>query len=298
MDHSLISLPPLEGLIAVLAAAASGSFTQAAETLGLTHGAISRRVASVEAWLGTALFERHARGVRVTPAGRRFVSEIEAALFRIGRTADQWRPRRVLETLRISVLPSFAKLWLIPRIGMLQGEPPDLRLEVLVEHRLSSLDARESDLVVRYGLGGWPSIRAHLLFDEHLSPVAIPSIARRVGRNASTSVIANEPLLHDSNTGQWRAWLAGGGVRYKPRQVDRRFEDYDLVLAAAEAGLGVALLRRPFAEDWLRSGRLVPLSMRELKNPASHFVGIRRNETRPSVLSLVERFALCAHPLR
>lgn len=294
MTYSLPSLPPLEGLTAVLAAAEAGSFTGAAEALGVTHAAISRRVAVVEAWLGTTLFERQGRGVALTPAGRRFAAEVEDALSRIEQVADRWRPRRGGEVVRLSLVPSFAKLWVLPRMAALQGDPPDVRVELLIEHRPLDLEAREADLVVRYGRGGWPGVDAHLLFHEHLAPAARPALAARIGAAASAAQIARHPLIHDSDTRQWRDWLGAEDVRYRPRQIDRRFENYDMVLAAAEAGLGVCLIRLPLAEDWLTSGKLVRLSDRQSKNPASHFLGMRHGEARPAVLDLAKRMTeLC-----
>lgn len=273
----------------MLAAADAGSFTAAAEALGVTHAAVSRRVAVVEAWLGTPVFERRGRGVVLTPAGRRFASEVEGALNRIEQVADRWRPRRGGEVVRLSLVPSFAKLWLLPRMAGLQGDPPQVRVELLIEHRQLDLDAKEADLVVRYGRGNWPGLDAQLLFHEHLAPAASPTLAERIGAGASAVRIARHPLIHDSDTRQWRDWLAAEDVRYRPRQIDRRFEDYDMVLAAAEAGLGVCLVRLPFAEEWLTSGKLVLLSDRRSRNPDSHFVGMRHGESRPAVVELAKR---------
>lgn len=284
-------LPPLDGLTAVLAAIRAGSFTAAAEELGLTHGAVSRRIQSVERWLGTPLFERHARGVRATPAGQRFAREVEQALATISQSAERWRPRRELETARISVVPSFAKLWLLPRLRTLQGTPPEVRIELSIEHRLASLEGREVDLAIRYGAGSWPGLRTHLLMRETLFPVAAADIAERLGRRATAERIVHEPLLHDSDTAQWRAWLTSCGLRYRPRASDRRFEDYDLVLAAAEAGLGIALMRAPLAQPALESGHLVRLSGHAIDNPASHWIVMRAEEDRSTILRLVERMS-------
>ncbi len=285
------TLPPLDGLAAVQAAIRTGSFTAAAEELNLTHGAISRRVQAIEHWLGTPLFERHARGVRATPAGQRFAREVEQALATISQSAEHWKPRRELETVRISVVPSFAKLWLLRRLAELQGSPAQVRIDLAIEHRLSNIQGREADLAIRYGAGHWPGLRAHLLLRETLFPVAAPALARRLGTDAPCERIAQEPLLHDSDTAHWRAWLASGGHRYRPRASDRRFEDYDVVLAAAEAGLGVALMRSPLALSAIAEGRLVQVSQRTITNPASHWIVTRSGEERHAVLRLVERMA-------
>lgn len=287
--HSLPALPPLDGLLAVVAAARSGSFTDAAEELGLSHGAISRRVQGVEAWLGTALFERHARGTRLTPAGQRFVHTVEQAFGSIARAAEQWRPHRGVHTLRISVVPSLARLWLLPRLAALQGTPPDLFLDVTVDHRAVDLRDGEVDLAIRYGAGSWPDLQATLLFREQLVPVAAPALATTLGRNAAPSAILQHSLLHDSDASQWRSWFLHAGLTYRPRVRDRRFEDYDLVLEAAAAGIAVALLRLPLARAWLDAGRLRRVSSRSLDNPSAHFVVHRRGDVRPPVQLLVSR---------
>ena len=291
MDHSLPNLPPLEGLVAVLAAAETGSLTRAAESLGVTHGAISRRVAAVEAWLGTPIFERHGRGVRPTPAGQRFTRQVQQALGALEQTSERWRPRHGRTTVRLSVVPSFAKLWLLPRLSSLLDILPGVRVELIVEHRTADLDASEADAVVRYGRGDWSGLHVRHLFSETLLPVGSPALAGRLGKEPTVEALSRCALIHDSDTSQWRSWFADVGVHYRPRIEDRKFEDYDLVLAAAEGSLGLALLRLPLAQAWLDSGKLVPVSNRSRPNPLRHYVAHRRNETRDGVLKFVD--ALC-----
>jgi DNA-binding transcriptional LysR family regulator len=288
----------LDGLIAVIAANRTGSFTAAAESLELTHGAVSRRVQAVERWLGTPLFERHGRGVRATPAGQRFVAQMEQALASIRESADRWRPRRDLPTIRISVVPSFARLWLLPRLQALQESPAQRRIELLVEHRLADLSTGQSDLSVRYGKGQWRDVRARLLFAEELFPVAAPELAAKLGSNARPARLAEEALLHDSDTSQWRAWLAGNGVRFRAKAADRRFEDYDLVLAAAQAGLGIALLRSPLADEALAAGRLVRVARPAIGNAAGHYLATSRGEDRASVLQVADKLLAMTAALR
>lgn len=286
--HSSQTLPPLDGLTAVVAAHRTGSFTAAAESLELTHGAVSRRVQAVERWLGTPLFERHGRGVRTTPAGQRFVAQVEQALGAIRDSADRWRPRRELPTVRISVVPSFARLWLMPRLPALQESPARRRIELLVEHRVADLAAGESDLSVRYGRGQWRGAHAQLLFSEQLFPVAAAEWAASLGSQAKPARLAEMPLLHDSDTSQWRAWLGEHGVRFRAKAADRRFEDYDLVLAAAQAGLGIALLRSPLADQALAQSGLVRVSKYAIRNVAGHYVVSSAAEDRSAVLQVAD----------
>ena len=295
MDHSFSALPPLDGLRAMLVSGETGSFTLAAEVLGLTHGAVSRRVAAVEAWLGVAVFERHGRGVRLTPAGQRFTRQVRQALEALEQTSERWRPGRGRSTVRLSVVPSFAKLWLIPRLAGLLEVLPDIRIELTADHRTVDLAADEADLVIRYGSGEWPGLQARHLFSESLLPAGAPGVVERLGRAPDDEALARRPLLHDSDSSQWRAWFARGGTRYRPKPDDRRFEDYDLVLAAAEGGLGLALVRLPLAKSWLASGRLVAASSRRVENPLGHYVAHRRDEHRPGVLRLADALCSLAH---
>ncbi|HVF17123.1 MAG TPA: LysR substrate-binding domain-containing protein, partial [Steroidobacteraceae bacterium] len=268
------SLPSLEGILAVIAAHETGSFSGAADRLGITHGAVSRRVQAVEHWLATPLFERGARGVQVTPAGQRFIATAQQALATIRESADRWRPVRAQPVVRVSVVPSFARLWLMSRMTFLQGQPADVRIELQLEHRAVDLSADEADISVRYGKGAGKDVRGKLLFREHLYPVAAPSLAKQLGANAKPDRIAELPLLHDSDTRQWRAWLDAAGSRFRNHTHDRRFEDYDLVLAACEAGLGIALLRAPLADSYVNSGRLVQTSKRAIPNVHAHYLTI------------------------
>lgn len=292
--HSLSSLPPLDGISALLAAADGGSFTAAAESLGLTHGSVSRRIAGLETWLGTPLFERHGRGVRLTPAGQRFAADARGALGALQGSAEQWRPWQGRQTVRLSVVPSFARLWLMPRLAGVERD--DIHVDLILEHRRSDLDAREADLAIRYGKGSWEGLQARPLFDETLVPVAAPSLAERLGTDARGADILTAPLLHDSDISQWRAWLDEADIRYRPRWQDRRFEDYDTVVIAAEAGLGVALLRLPLAEHALARGTVRAVSKRTLRNPAGHCVCVRQGETRGAVLTLADRLIAASIP--
>ncbi|MGK6318005.1 LysR substrate-binding domain-containing protein [Sphingomonas sp. DT-204] len=285
--HASPDLPPLDGLSALLAAADGGSFTAAAQMLGLTHGSVSRRISVLEAWLGTRLFERHGRGVRLTPAGQRFTNDARAALGGLHRSTEQWRPWQGRQTVRLSVVPSFARLWMLPRLA--QIELADIRIELILDHRPSDLDAREADLAVRYGLGNWEGVHVSELFAETLVPAAAPALADQLGGDVPVKTLLSAPLIHDSDTSQWRAWLAAANIRYRPRWQDRRFEDYDTVVVAAQAGLGVALLRLPLVQEVVDQGGLRPISTRSTVNPAKHFICTRENESRAAVLEVADR---------
>lgn len=239
--HSLpTSLPPIECLTAALEAMRSGSFSAAAATLGVSHAAVSRRVAGAEAWAGGRLFDRHGRGVRPTPEGQRLLTRIQQHFNEIDALVDRSRQPRVRETVRLAVTPSFARYWLLPRLQRLEGK--DLRIEVLASQQHTAIGGGEVDLAIRYGRGGWGKGVETALLDEWLVPMV------RMGAFRSAQVTGDQvltlPLLHDGDTFLWRSWARQRGFRFRAKSGDRVFADYGLAVEAARVGLGVALWNR------------------------------------------------------
>jgi DNA-binding transcriptional LysR family regulator len=287
-----LARPPLASLETVCAVAREGSFLAAAEVAGLTHGAISRRVAAVENWLGMTLFERHARGVRLTPDGQRFVGRIEQAFGIIDSAAVQWRSPRSPQLVKLSMVPAFAKLWFFERQAAFESTAPALRIQLDIDHRNVDIAGGEADLAIRYGRGSWRQLEVKPFLPETLYPVAHSALAARLAKQRhkhGDAALLDVPLLHDSDVTGWRAWFGALAIPLKPRAQDRRFEDYTLVLAAAEAGLGVALARVPFADAYLRKSGLVRVSRHEVASPLTYYFVHAKGESRPEVLALIDR---------
>ncbi|WP_320199631.1 LysR family transcriptional regulator [Agrobacterium sp. rho-13.3] len=286
MEHRT-GLPPLEALEAVLSAARLGSFSAAAASLGITHGAVSRRIAATEHWAGIRLFVRHGRGVRLTLDGERFAARIELAVAMLedGRAID--RSDHGLDTIRIGVVQSFARLWLVPRLAVLEGSPPDLRIEMDIDQRYMTLsDAR---IAIRLGQGGWPNVVSEPLFHELLQPVACQRIADELGPEPQAADLLRYPLLHDASETGWRLWLAAHGVAYQAEGKDRTFPGHDLALLAAASELGIVLARKPYA-DWFRDRLgLVPVHALAVDNPERFHIVTRPGQRHTAVERLVQR---------
>ncbi|WP_206956355.1 LysR substrate-binding domain-containing protein [Trinickia acidisoli] len=298
MKHSTSSLrpssrPPLASLEAVCVVAREGSFSAAALATGVTHGAISRRIGAVENWLGYPLFERHGRGVRLTPDGQRLVSRIDQAFSIIDGASDQWRPARPPRIVKVSVTPAFAQLWLFDRLAALEAGPQPLAVALDVTYRNADVAAGEADVAVRCSRGYSPGLDSQRLFPETLYPVAAPAIAAQLSARKSAQLL-DWPLLHDSDLTGWRTWFAAQGIALKPRPQDRRFEDYNVVLSAAQAGLGIALAREPFSNRWLARSGLVRIGRFEVGSPLAYYVLTAKREARPEVLDFVCRLMQAA----
>ncbi|MFN8830279.1 MAG: LysR substrate-binding domain-containing protein [Labrys sp. (in: a-proteobacteria)] len=291
MVHSSPTLPPLDTLETFTLTARKGSFSATARTLGITHGAVSRQIGRLERWLGGPVFERAARGVVLTPDGQRFLARAEAALDMLGGAENRWVPRQSAGTVRISVTTSFAALWLFPRLASIERD--DVRVDIVIEHRLADF-ADGIDLAVRCGRGPWDGVIAALLWREEARPIASPAVARALRGNHASDLLAM-PLLHDSTIAGWRDWMATDGIDYRPRPSDRRFEDYNLVLDACAAGLGLALARSGLADARLRDGTLVTVADRAIENPvAFHLIRPDAMLRRPAVLAAERLLAAAA----
>lgn len=262
-------LPPLGALRAFEAAARHLSFTRAAGELCVTQAAISHQVRQLEDWLGEPLFTRRGHALTLTRKGASYLAELSQAFDQIAAATGRVREARD-GPLRITVLPSFASRWLLPRLPAFRARHPEVDLRVT-----SSLDTWSGDDAfdagIRSGLGRWPGLKADLLARESLSPVCSPALAKGPPSLAEPADLASAPLLHDQPRGAWEQWCRHANVSLDLSQ-GPAFNDSALVLQAAIDGQGVALGRLTLAGDDLRNGRLVRLFDLALPNDYSYWI--------------------------
>jgi LysR family transcriptional regulator, glycine cleavage system transcriptional activator len=251
---------PLNTLPVFRAVAETQNLRAAADALHLTHSAVSQQIRLLESRLGHALFDRRGRRVVLNAAGAALLRNVQGALSLLdeGVQAAAAAAGTTEQRLRISVLPSFAQRWLLPRIGRWRLRHPDLALEIETSQRVADLQRDGFHAALRQGLGSWPGVAAERLFDGSMAMIAVacPAVARRL-TGASPEDYLHEPLLGES--GLWEHWFAAAGVRGKVTPV-AVFNDAALLLSAAEQGLGLAVVRELLAADALRDGHLIRLS--------------------------------------
>lgn len=280
------SLPPSEALIAFRRSRDLGSFAAAARAEGVNHATILRRVATLEAWLGSKVFERTGRGVQMTPAGQRFSKVTDDVFAALEGAADRWRPNHAPTRIALSVLPSFARLHLIPVLAELlksASGKPRWRVEISTSHRPVSLGNGEYDVAVRYGGGRWDGVTARPLGKEDLFAVARADLHQ--GLPLEPGDVARMPLIHDSDAADWRRWFKKHGLSYQLKPSDLRFEDYDVALAAAERGLGAILLRM---QEAVVPSHFVAIDAAPIPNLRRHWVVTAADEDRPRVLEFAD----------
>lgn len=254
-------LPSLKALRAFEAAARHLSFARAADELHVTPAAISQLIKQLETALGAALFKR-SRQLALSDAASAALPLLTEAFDRLELAVNRLRGGNGGGPLVISTPPTFAARWLIPRLDDFQAQHPDIELRLLATRRLVDFAVEDVDLALRFGPGPFAGLHAEKLMPEAVLPIAAPSLA--AGINSPADLLAC-PLLHDESHEwdpafpSWDTWLASLGVQVdRPLRI-RRFEDANLVIQAATAGLGVGLAWQSLVANELREGRLVRL---------------------------------------
>lgn len=258
--------PSIQTLQALEAAARLRSFSRAAQELGVTHGAISHRIRELEERLGTRLFERQGNSMEPTAAARRLLPVVRQSLQLIGSIFPA--PAAARQVLRIGVLPSFAAHWLVPRLHAFHAAHPDVAIALDARLEVSPVGPGGVDAAIRYGAGHWPGLLAERLLEDRLFPACAPAYRDRIGI-AGVQDLARCHLLR-SSWQPWTPWFQLAGLALPEPADSEPYDDAGLQQDAAEAGHGVALVRRVIAHDALAGGRLVRLSPVELPFAGSY----------------------------
>lgn len=254
------SLPPLRALAAFEAAARHMSFTQAAAELGVTPGAISHQIKTLEDWLGAPLFHRLTRALRLTDAGEAALPFLTDGFDRLAAGAARLQASKHDNVLTISVSPGFGSLWLVPRLDRFRRQHPEIELRIDGTDRLVDIANGEADVAIRYGPGGYTSVESHRLFAMRATPVCSPDLLSHGPALQSPEDLSNHTLLHvewKETEGSWRTWLLAAGAKDVDPFKGLRFTKEDMAVRAALDGEGIALIGDRMAADHLKSGRLV-----------------------------------------
>jgi LysR family glycine cleavage system transcriptional activator len=251
-------LPSLTALQAFEAVLRHRSFSRAAVELGRTQGAVSRQVALLEQQLGVQLFFREHPRVRPTRAAERFGAKLGAVLDRLAAILLEMQAHT--ETggvLNLAILPTLGTRWLIPRIPDFYRRHPDVALQLTTRLGVFDFDVELFDAAIHYGEALWPGARLEHLMDEEVVVVASPELLINAHLQKPAD-LAGQPLLQlQSRLGAWDEWFearGAPGLRYKSAA---RFEHHLMVIQAALAGLGVALLPSFLVREELTNGTLV-----------------------------------------
>lgn len=288
MSQGFSELPPLNALKVFEAVTRHLNFRLAAEELGVTQGAVAQQIRGLEASLGLKLFDRLPRTLALTAAGAGYAVSIRQAFELIDEATRTLRPEP--NRLTLSVTPTFASRWMLPRLPGFTAAWPDIDLRVLASERLVQFHHEGVDLAVRYGRPPFGAgLDATLLFSQTVLAVVSPALLAELGDPAKSDNCLRYALLHDGHH-LWPAFLAFTFPHVSlHHQHHLRFNQTALALEAAISGQGIALTSPHFVQNDLASGRLVPAFTQQMMMDAGwYLVWPRRPREQAPVMAVRE----------
>lgn len=273
-----MKLPPLNALRAFDTVARLGSVKSAASELFVTPAAVSQQVRHLETWLGAELVMRESRGVKLTDMGRQFHQATTRHLRAISQAAERIRPGR--STVYVTVIPSFAARWLVPRLNRFTDAYPQVEVRVDASPVLTDLGHGVFDLAIREGPGFFPDTQSHRLFTMDMVPVATPRYIASLSDKGSVDW-PRARLLREVGDDWWSQWLEMAGIEGVDSSRGMSFSHTMLALSAAIEGQGIALTTHCLVRRELQEGELLEVDPRVLKTGYGYHVAWPRPEVRP-----------------
>ncbi|MGL5949615.1 MAG: transcriptional regulator GcvA [Aeromonas sp.] len=266
-------LPPLNALKAFEAAARHLSFTRAAQELFVTQAAISHQIKALESFLGLSLFRRKNRSLLLTEEGQGYFLDLKEIFVALGEATDKVLARQAKGALTVSLQPSFAIQWLVPRLLQFSQLHPD------IDVRIKAVDMNEGsltddvDVAIYYGRGGWANLRCDKLHTEYLIPVCAPALLTGAKPLRTPHDLTSHTLLHDTSRRDWQAWFRQLAIEAPNVNQGPLFSHSSMVIQAAIHGQGVALGHSVLAQPEIAAGRLIcPFEEILLSKNAFHLV--------------------------
>ncbi len=279
MDWS--SLPSLAALRAFEAAARHQNLSAAARELNVTHAAIAQHVRSLEADLSTPLLFRSGRGVALTEEGRHLAQHLSDGFEVIAEGVSALQRSKEDRPLSVSVTPSFAANWLMPRIGGFWQAHPEISLNINPSVHLIDLRRDGFDMAIRFGNGQWPGVCCELLTSGEFWVVASPKLLA-TSKTLTLEEAGNYPWLMDLHMLEWRQVVEDAGLDLNSVDMTS-LETNELVLSATVAGLGVSVHPKSLVEREVAFGTLKQICSLPRTDLGYHLV------TLPRPLSAKER---------
>lgn len=235
------------------------SFTRAAKELNVTQSAVSRQIRQLEEYVGQPLFRRLKQRLHLTEAGKAYFKSVGSILDQTeAATLQVMAYGSGGGLLTIALLPTFGSRWLVPRLGDFTAQHPDVQLNLVAEVKPFEFAGSEIDAAIHFGGESWPDAICHRLMGEEVVPVAAPSMLAEHPKITRPENVKDLVLLqHVTRPQAWHEWLRTSGVENIDGRQGPRFAQFYMVIQAAIAGLGLALLPRFLIQEELASGRLV-----------------------------------------
>lgn len=250
-------IPPLKSLRAFEAAGRHLSFTRAADELFVTQAAVSHQIKTLEEFLGLPLFIRRNRKLLLTDEGQNYWPKIRDIFENLTSATEQIKYQLAGGPLTVSVIPTFATSWLIPRLSKFNRIYPEIEVRLKASDEKVDFLREDVDVAIYYETGNYPGLHSVTLLNERLTPLCAPALLEGNIPLSKPKDLKQHNLLHDFNTGDWQRWLKAAGVIGIDLSHGSVFSHTSMVLQAAIFGQGIAMGHLVLSQADILSGRLV-----------------------------------------
>jgi len=250
-------LPPLKSLRAFEAAARHLSFTRAANELFVTQAAVSHQIKALEDFLGVSLFIRRNRKLLLTDEGQNYWPKIRDIFEILSAATEQVKAQGASGALTVSVVPTFATVWLVPRLSRFNQSYPDIEVRLKASDDTVDFVREDIDVAIYYDTGDYPGLHSINLLNERLTPLCSPSLLTGPNPLKKPEDLKRHTLLHDGSTDDWRRWLKSAAVRGINLNHGPVFSHTAMVQQAAIYGQGIAMGHLVLSQADVQAGRLV-----------------------------------------
>ena len=269
-DMDWHDLPPLAALRAFEALGRNGSFSAAARDLNVTHAAVAQQVRNLEAHLGLALALREGRGITLTDDGQRLADGLSEGFATIANRIADLRSDKEGRPLHVSLTPSFASKWLMPRLGSFWAAHPGVPISLHPDRKLVDLRRDGMDLAIRFGTGDWPGLDATVLMPATFVVVGAPVLLDGPDL-LDISQMQALPWVLEADWAEQFVWLKRIGLDVNALE-QRVFDTEELAREAARLGYGLYLaLETTVARD-VEAGQLLPVHRHVLTDTGYYIV--------------------------
>lgn len=275
-------LPALTAMKVFEVVGQTRSFTRAAERLNLTQSAVSRQVRNLEDQLGEKLVIRHHHHLELTPSGAELYASLQNAFHAVELTVRNIVEKSNRHRLRVNVPPTFAKRWLLPRLGNLRAALPDLDISITTDATDSLTDRSLLDCAIRFGDGEWPLLSCtRLLTERHIAVCAPQLLGDGHPIDLSRFTFLHVLASADQRYLTWQRWLDAAGLGGTDRRGGMEFDLLDMVIEAACNGLGVAVADQAMVAPLMANGQLAQVLDVEVEGHEAYWLVTRADAPEP-----------------
>jgi LysR family glycine cleavage system transcriptional activator len=275
-----MTLPPLKSLYYFSVVAEKKSIKTAAAELFVTQAAVSQQIKMLEKTLGLPLFKREHRALSLTTEGKRLAPFLSKAFNTINEGVKSLREDNTPNVLTISVLPSFASRWLIPRLSRFYSQYPDLTINLSMTERLEDFADSNVDLAIRFGKENPKNLHYKPLMKEYIYPV----YHKDYKTESTLETIADlkkERLIDDIDIFgciTWNHWLTANQADPSAFKNRQRYDGSHYVIDSVLSKQGIAIVRHSLAIEPIKQGNLTRLF----------------TELNHSVIEIEQQYYICA----